>query len=173
MRDTDTLVLNSALATLEQLAGVIEDMSDESYATPGAMGASIGQHVRHTLDHFRALADCTPGVGEIDYDQRERGVPVETDRGVALDEIRGVMTTLSGADAARLESGVTVRAVISGDGAEAPLESTFARELWFVTHHAIHHNALIMTVAREKGITLAEGFGRAPSTVNFERSGTN
>jgi uncharacterized damage-inducible protein DinB len=166
--DTDrTKILTAATATLRQLADTIGAMSDADYAAPGALGASIGQHVRHTLDHFRTLADATPGVDTLDYDRRERGVPVETSREIALSEIDRICDTL--ADTAEtLDRPCTVRATICGQGTEADLLSTRARELWFVTHHAIHHNALIKSLAHEKGIDLPGAFGRAPSTLEHD-----
>jgi hypothetical protein len=61
--------------------------------------------------------------------------------------------------------------MLSGEGDEAELTSTFAREVAFATHHAIHHNAMIAAIAASFGVTIPAGFGKAPSTVNHERTG--
>ncbi len=171
MSETDTLVLESARAILMQAADMIRGITDEAYATPGKQGASIGQHTRHTLDHYRKLIDGFKNSTVVDYDHRDRGVPVETDRGVAIAEIESIIEGFDGLDETQLEFPVRVLAMVNGRGDTAEMESTLVRELWFATHHAIHHDALIKTIAAEFGFTLPETYGRAPSTINFERAG--
>jgi hypothetical protein len=55
------------------------------------------------------------------------------------------------------------------------LTSTIGRELGFAAHHAIHHMALIKIIATQSaGLSadhdLPADFGRAPSTVQHDRS---
>ncbi len=171
MADTDRLVLRSARAILTQAAEMIRGLTDEAYATPGAQGASIGQHTRHTLDHYRKLLDGFRSSSVVDYDHRDRGVAVESDRGAALAEIESIIEEFDGLDETQLEFPVRVLAMVNGEGDTAEMDSTLVRELWFATHHAIHHDALIKTIAGEFGVTLPETYGRAPSTINFERAG--
>lgn len=170
MAETDVMVLKSARAILEQAADMIRDLTDEAYTTPGAQGASIGQHTRHTLDHYRKLIDGFNTSSVVVYDHRDRGVPVETDRDAALAEIASIIEGFDGLDETQLEFPVRLRAMVNGEGDEAEMDSTLVRELWFATHHAIHHDALIKTIAAEFGCTLPETYGRAPSTINFERT---
>jgi hypothetical protein len=64
--------------------------------------------------------------------------------------------------------------MLSGDDVrEYALPSTAARELGFAVHHAIHHMAMIkIIVVHTLHIPEAElpvGFGRAPSTQNYDR----
>ena len=64
--------------------------------------------------------------------------------------------------------------MLSGDSEkEYALASTIGRELGFAAHHAIHHMALVKLIATETiGLNetdLPDGFGRAPSTINFDR----
>lgn len=166
--NTTSRVHSAASAILRQLGETIDAMSDGDYTSKGALGASIGQHVRHTLDHFRTLADAEPGGDALAYDHRNRGVPVETDRAAATAEIERILGNLEARKDTGPDAECTVCATITCDGAEADLPSTYARELWFVTHHAIHHNALIKSLAHELGITLDEQFGRAPSTLEHD-----
>ncbi len=64
----------------------------------------------------------------------------------------------------------------SSDG-EMELESTIGRELGFVAHHAIHHMAMVKIIALQTlGIEEDElplNFGKAPSTVRFEKDNNN
>lgn len=65
--------------------------------------------------------------------------------------------------------------MLSSDGnEETELESTIGRELGFCAHHAIHHMAMIKIIATQTlGIHEEElpiDFGRAPSTVRFDKN---
>jgi hypothetical protein len=165
-------VRDASVAILNQLADTLESFSDEQYTTPGPAGAAMGGHVRHTLDHYRKLADGHANADTVAYDRRERGGSIETDRGAAVAEARELARTFEGLDETRMGSPVRICAMVTGDGCEAELDSTFVRELWFASHHAIHHAALMKPIAAAAGIELPAEFGRAPSTVNHE-SGSN
>jgi len=132
-------------------------------------GGSIGKHVRHTLDHFRAALEAHARSEPICYDRRERNVPMETDPGAAraaIEELCVALSALAGGSAA---SPVRVRVMIAGDGTEAELDSSLGRELAFASHHAVHHHAMMGAIAREFGLGVPEGFGLAPSTLNHVR----
>src|SRR5687767_4749402 len=75
-------------ATLAQLFDLIESLSDEQYVRRpvGVVESSIGLHVRHCLDHVRALL-ASAATGRLDYDVRERGTDIESNRSAALDTI--------------------------------------------------------------------------------------
>ena len=164
----------AAAALLEQAAGLIASLSDQAYAAPSGriQGGTIGKHFRHCLDHFAAaLSPLIAAEGAetvIDYDHRERNVPMESDRGVAIAEIQAVRGHLLRTSAADLSRRVTVRVMLTGDGCEADLPSTFGRELVFAAHHAVHHHAMIKSIAEEFGARVPAEFGKAPSTLNFE-----
>jgi len=159
----------AAQAVLQQCAEFLEALPDDAYArsSPILMGSTIGQHVRHGLDHFAAALTCVDGE-TIDYDRRVRGGAVETNRAEALSRIAALRSAVSGLDDRALAETVTVRVMLSGDGAEAELSSTLARELAFAAHHAIHHHAMIASIAKGFDIDAPEGFGKAPSTINHE-----
>ena len=156
----------AADAILCQCAGFIESVDNDAFVADSQriVGGTIGKHVRHCLDHFRALltADGEP----VDYDHRDREVPVETDRVAAAVEVAALRAMIGGLSEERLDSAISIRVMLSGDGTEATLESTMARELFFATHHAIHHHAMIKSIAGEFGCDCGPGFGKAPSTLN-------
>ncbi|MEC9372793.1 MAG: DinB family protein, partial [Planctomycetota bacterium] len=162
----------AASAVLEQCAGFLDALPDADYAraSRSMMGSTIGQHVRHAIDHFNAALACLEDDIAIDYDHRARRTPVENDRAegarVAA-RLAESLASVSDADAAR---SVRVRVMLSGDGREAELYSTLARELAFAAHHAVHHHAMIAAIAAEFGHTPPAGFGKAPSTLNYEQS---
>lgn len=163
----------AAAALLEQAAALIASLSDAAYTAPSTRiaGGTIGKHFRHCLDHFAAaLAPLTLGDGAIiDYDHRERNVPMESNRAQAIIEIRSVRDALLQTRHADLARPVTVRVMISCDGREAELPSTFGRELAFASHHAVHHHAMIRSIVEEFDHTVTPDFGKAPSTIHFQR----
>lgn len=166
----NTPIAAAADAILDQCAHVCETVSDEGFTSESetVRGGTIGKHIRHALDHYRALLDTREG--PVDYDHRTRGVAVESDRAAARSEIARMRTKIAALDAGDLERGVTIRVMLSGEGDTADVDTTLGRELWFCAHHAIHHNAMIKAIAREFGVEFDAGFGTAPSTLNFLRT---
>jgi len=163
-------VAGAAEAVLRQCAAYLGDLHDEAYTAPSKimMGGAIGQHVRHALDHFAAALRAVDG-DRIDYDRRDRNTPIETDRSVAGDEIAALADRLGRLGVSDLEAPARVRVMLTGDGEEATLASTLGRELAFASHHAVHHFAMIGVIGAEMGAPPPEGFGKAPSTLHFER----
>jgi len=164
-------VLDAAACALDQCAALLATLDQRSYTAPSArlFNSTIGQHTRHALDHFEAALTGFLANTEIDYDHRERDTPTERDPGAALGAVRALSDRLASLDEAGLESPVLVRVMVNAEGHDAALGSTLARELAFAVHHAVHHNAMIASIASELGLRTPPGFGKAPSTVNHER----
>lgn len=165
-------VVAQCSGVLKQCADLLEGVTQEEYTAPSErmFGATIGQHVRHTIDHFRAPLRTRDG-DAIDYDRRDRGTSIETQRDAAIGEVRALLDELArtgGEDASR---NVRIRVMLTSSGETTDLDSTLARELAFASHHAIHHHAMIAAIASERGIDLPDGFGKAPSTLEHERAG--
>ena len=164
-------VVAAALAMLDQCSAFVSAMSSAAYVHESRVlkGGTIGKHVRHTLDHFRAALDGGEGGGVVDYDHRTRNVPMEADRGAALEAIRQVRERLMGITDGMLVTGVRVCVMLSGDGSRTEVASTLGRELAFASHHAVHHHAMLNAIAAELGISTECDFGKAPSTICHER----
>lgn len=164
-------VAAAADAILEQCDAFVAALPPERYAEPApAMGGgTIGQHARHVLDHFRA-ALTTPAGDPIDYDHRARGGRVETDPDAARAEIRRLRDLVRAIDEPAMTQEVTARVMLSGAGETADLGSTLGRELFFATHHAIHHHAMMKSIGAGFGVACPNGFGTAPSTLNHQNT---
>src|SRR5579863_8538332 len=82
-------LVQSVIETLLQGETLLAEISDAAYVRKisVAFNASIGGHYRHCLDHFRSLLDAAAH-GDLNYDHRERGTLVETDRFAALNATR-------------------------------------------------------------------------------------
>ncbi len=170
-RGSLTGVCAAADAVLGQCADYIDRVSAEEYVYESMVvkGGTIGKHVRHILDHFRC-AITSDGAEPIDYDHRTRGGSIESDQQAARSEIATLRGLLSDLGEHRLGETVTTRVMLCADGRTADLGSTRAREIFFAMHHAIHHNAILKAIGLELGFECPEGFGTAPSTINFEQA---
>jgi uncharacterized damage-inducible protein DinB len=151
------------VALLDDTAGVVAGLSDETYAERlfAAVSGSIGEHVRHLLDHVSAFTTALTG-GVVSYDHRRRGTRIEHDRLAALhaiDELKALLLDRP----CDLEAHLVVRYMPSRTH-EATCRSTVGRELAFVLSHTIHHQALIAVLAAAGGQLSPNAFGVAPST---------
>lgn len=156
---------------LRELAGVIEQLSDEQYTQKpvGVIESSIGGHVRHCLDHVRSLLLAIDS-GHLDYDHRERGTPVEAVRGCAISAIDEMIESLGELPRFVITRPISVSVSMTSNGAPVSVLSSVGRELAYVLSHTIHHNAIICAMARTLGAWVPERFGYAPSTIrNLEK----
>jgi hypothetical protein len=149
--------------------------------------ASIGQHVRHSMDHLESAARVAAAAAaeneddhkqEIHYDLRKRGGDDEDDLFAAEKRIQNVVNVLESLDRQAVSFNcsrpVPAYFMLSSDPTEFNLPSTIGREMGFAAHHALHHMALIKIIATHTiGLApdeLPSNFGRAPSTVVHDRS---
>lgn len=157
----------SALADLlRQMASVVSHLAPEEYTDSDvpSISSSIGGHVRHCLDHVRALEQGLER-GLIDYDVRRRDTLVERDRETAVLSLMAAAARLRPVTDDVLSRIVVVRSQVSPDGRTVEAASSVGRELAFVVSHTIHHNAQIALLAHRLGTTrLPQRFGMAPST---------
>jgi hypothetical protein len=165
--DGDRVLLDSAIETLLQGEALLNELDGESYARKVsiAFNASIGAHYRHCLDHFRNLLDSAQA-GELNYDHRERGTPVENDRLAAVIATRSLREGFERLDPAALSRPleITCKTSYAADGAQVS-RSTVGREIMYSVAHAVHHYALIAIMGGMMGTNLPPGFGVAPSTL--------
>ncbi|KAJ1949529.1 hypothetical protein IWQ62_006718 [Dispira parvispora] len=185
-REGDQLIY-SAVGILNQAIQFVQQpgLTDELYIRSSRLipGSTIGKHVRHVCDHFRLLLQALPNPGasteglegnpkiEIFYDKRQRQVPTESHTGVAEEQMRELVHTLRQFHEVclvPLDTVVVVKAQIDSHSEhQISLPSTLRRELWFCTHHAIHHYAMIKTLSIEFEVPVTADFGVAPSTLQY------
>jgi len=163
-------LIQSAIEALQQGEALLTEISDEDYTrkVPVAFNASIGGHYRHCLDHFRTLLDAATA-GDLNYDHRERGTLVETDRFAALNATRDLCEAYAELDPAFLARtlAVTCKTSYSTSGSQVS-PSTIGREIMCGVAHAVHHYALIGIMGGIMGLKLPPGFGVAPSTLKHQ-----
>lgn len=120
------------------------------------------------MDHFRSLLDSATAV-ELNYDRRERGTLVESDRFAALHATRTLREDYEHLDPACLlrQLSVTCKTSNSTIGSQTS-PSTVGREVMYSVAHTVHHYALIGIMGGIMGLKLPAGFGVAPSTLKHQ-----
>ena len=75
---------------LDELESLLTEVASDVYCARFAteVSGSIGEHVRHCLDHVSALLAADPST-TLSYDRRQRGTAVETDPAEAVDRFCG------------------------------------------------------------------------------------
>ncbi|MEM6644039.1 MAG: DinB family protein [Bacteroidota bacterium] len=158
----------SARDLLFQLRFVVEQCKDSDFARslPILSGATLGQHIRHTLEFFICLFDAKND-GVVNYDSRHHDELIETDRKLAL----SIMDTISDfLNESNEDFEIFFEANYTNtDGQSHRMKSSFHRELAYNIEHAIHHMALIKVAMKNEFdyIKLPSDFGIASSTIRY------
>lgn len=167
----DRLLIESVIEALQQGETLLTEISDEIYTrrVPIAFNASVGGHYRHCLDHFRSLLDSAMN-GDLNYDHRERGTLIESDRYAALNATRELCEGYERLDPIFLMRplAVTCKTSYATNGSQVS-PSTVGREIMYSVAHAVHHYALIGVMGGIMGLRMPPGFGVAPSTLKHLR----
>ena len=153
-------------AVLRQVTDLLEGMDDEQYVATHVTtyDGSVGAHVRHCLDHVRALVTGAR-TGLVDYDDRQRGTNIETNRRSAIAEIDQLNQALAAMDDNDIDKPVRIALILTPDGRGAQTHSSVGRELAFLLSHTVHHGAMIGGMVRALGGHVPRDFGYAPSTL--------
>jgi hypothetical protein len=158
---------------LSQLKDVIEQLDTDQFTHPSVAlsHASIGQHLRHTLEFFLCL-ERGYQTGVINYDKRAHDKAVESDRDLALatiDRIDSFIHIMNHERTLKLEVNYGIDIEIN-----EVLPTTSRRELVYNIEHAVHHMALMKIGIREIApeIILPHDFGIAASTIRHQQAET-
>ncbi len=106
----------------------------------------------------------------MDYDARARDKSIETNLAAAQFAVVSVSRRIEGQELlTSLNKSIRVREAVYLRGASVEVDSSVERELMGLISHSIHHLAIIALVAKSFGYQLDQDFGKAPSTILFER----
>ncbi|MEQ8239081.1 MAG: DinB family protein [Cyclobacteriaceae bacterium] len=161
----------SALQLLDQLKLVIGQLSSEQYRAPINIlsNASIGQHLRHTLEFFICLFDAK-NEGKLNYDNRKRDQYIEQDKDFALSIVQSIKELLQKEDN---DFPLLLEACYDQNQSELTIIKTnYNREIAYNIEHTIHHMALIKIGIRSvaEKVVLPENFGVAISTIRHNQN---
>ena len=150
---------------LGDIAAIVLATDEAPYvARPLAeISGSIGEHVRHCLDHIAALA-AAGSSQPLSYDRRDRGTAVERDPAEALRLIMRIQASVDRWGELSLDEPIDVASLVSATGESVTAWSTLGRELAFVNSHTIHHQAMIAVLLSLAGLEVPDRLGLAPAT---------
>ncbi len=155
---------------LKQLAGLVDQIAEEDFRKPShALNATIGQHLRHTLEFFICLEQGY-GQGIVNYDKRIHNKAMENDKFITLHTIHQIQEFINANQndkALKLEVGY-----LPDSDAFETINTNYQRELVYNIEHAVHHMAIMKIGIREVAgyIILPSDFGIAVSTLRYKEA---
>lgn len=160
------MVFENLHQQMQRLGQLLEHLPADAYTTSirHLSMSTIGGHTRHTLE----MMDCAlqgHASGKIDYINRVRNLSLETDITFALQRLKSICVQLEKPD-------VPLRVLVENpmDNRQMEVNTTYFREINFLTDHAVHHMALIKVGLIELGIPFDDTFGIAHSTLRYRSS---
>ncbi|MCW5912419.1 MAG: hypothetical protein KIT62_15230 [Cyclobacteriaceae bacterium] len=163
-----TQLYSAGLTVLSQLADAVSQLSEEDFRKPSSAlsKATIGQHLRHTLEFFVCLEQGYEK-GEVNYDKRQHDKAIENDKLVALGTIHNMLDFVSQKPA---DKRMVLRVGYLPDSEECvSVETNFLRELTYNIEHAVHHMAIMKIGIHEVApyVVMPQSFGVAVSTLRY------
>ncbi|KAG9104948.1 hypothetical protein FRC06_005015 [Ceratobasidium sp. 370] len=167
---------------VDLLQNTLSDDAQLAYQSKYIPGSTVGKHLRHARDHYvllvQSVASSDPSAASsngkspanLSYDVRIRDTPMETSIAAGLKAFEEIITALDEVSKYVQEDKPVVLTADTGPYQQV-LGSTFGRELWFASLHAIHHWSMVRVIAGELGCALSANFGVAPSTINHREAG--
>ncbi|CUA72296.1 hypothetical protein RSOLAG22IIIB_00961 [Rhizoctonia solani] len=167
---------------IDLLQNTLTDDKQLTYQSKYIPGSTIGKHLRHARDHYvllsKAVLDVTstgPSNGQapaaLSYDARSRDTPMETSITAGIEAFQEAIKQLESISKYAPEDLPIVLTADTGPYQQT-LNTTYGRELWFGSLHAIHHWSMVRVIAGELGLELDANFGVAPSTINYHKNGS-
>lgn len=146
-----------------QAMTLIGKLDDRTYTMGLEEKRSIGAHFRHNYDFVN---NCLIGLrsGKLDYTRRERDPLFEENRLHAIERISVMIENLRSLPNGLLERQIQIRSEV--DSTVWHLSSAL-REIEFLHSHTVHHHAMVAEKLKVFNIHVPDGFGVAPSTLEF------
>ena len=160
-------LIEANIGCLEQGISFLETLPAETYhrKCDEVFSSSIGSHIRHNIDHYNVLIEGIVDA-RIDYDSRHRSPVIEQDPSEASAAMSRLVDLLKTLESEDMDRPIEIRMHDGGESAWS--RSTLRRELQFLLSHTVHHYALVVSIAtRYKVDQFPEGFGVAPSTLQY------
>jgi len=151
-----------------QLAQSLWLLKAGEYSQPctALSGATVGQHVRHIIELFKALEQGY-GAGMVNYEKRPRDKTIENDSILACTLLQQI-----GEELDRPNKSLLLEAVYDEQtSAPQQIPTNYQREIAYNLEHTIHHMALIRIGIRELDnlLVLPESYGTASSTLKHRQ----
>lgn len=157
--------------TLLKLKAVLAKIDQQLYTHMNTKGrASVGQHVRHSLEFYQCLLQAKTVVN---YDTRKRDVLIESSANHASLTINQIVQQIEDVKADFPLQTLAELPYASTKTLSVP--TSFSRELLYVLEHVIHHMALVRILIKDQRaeFELEDAFGVAYSTLAYRSQGNN
>lgn len=153
---------------LDQLSKLLHKISKGEYNKQVEVlsGSTIGQHIRHILEFYLALANSEDNI--ICYDTRKRDITIEESPELALKLIQIIR---AGIEKLNENEAITLDADFTTNGSsQSKIKSSNNREMAYCLEHSIHHQALIKAglVSLNLKDLVNDKFGVAYSTLQYQ-----
>lgn len=147
---------------------IARTVTNEQYVTRIPGKASIGEHLRHCVEHFSLFFEGL-NTGVIDYDARKRDIELESSTSTFIAAIRNIATQLKSLDETAMTKSVNVRTLFVPHASPIKVASTLSRELAFLSSHSIHHIAIVKMIAHSLGTSLPNEYGLSHATILHDK----
>jgi hypothetical protein len=167
----NAMALEGQLETVQQAKDFLLGLSAEHYQVviKPHFASSAGAHMRHILDHYLALKDGL-SQGFINYNKRNRYSNVESCPQTALLQWQDVEKWLIEVSLLDADMPLIVVCEASVNKTQnTQTKSTLARELVFVSSHAVHHFSLLAVINSLLGNKDEINFRIAPCPATYVR----
>ena len=168
-KSSSVRLLGGCLLCIDQCQGLLAVLDAADYSRKTETNSSIGAHVRHVIERFQSFLSGLAN-NRIDYDARKRDSAMENNLESARFALNTIRRRLARLDDQICGEPMQVSETVHPGEAAVEATSTAEREIMSLISHSIHHLALVALLARRLGYELESDFGKAPSTVRFERS---
>lgn len=167
--DQECQIINGCDLCISQCESLLREISTDHYCHVEEGHSSVGAHMRHILDRYLSFFKGINS-GCIDYDDRQRDKSIETNPQAAEFALTSIARRIKDLNLdTQRERTITMQEAVHHSGPAVAIGSTVNRELMALVTHSIHHLAIIALIVRPFGYELGADFGKAPSTIIFER----
>lgn len=164
LKNKMTNFINNHLKVFNDIENIVSIVKPEEYSIKlSVLGSStIGQHIRHILEFYVCLVADKQYVN---YDERERNLLIENCQDHCKNIINDLRIKLQNMDLNKV-------LFFKDTESKQMLQTSYARELVYLTEHSIHHFALIKIGLQQLNpdLILDENFGYAASTIKYKEN---
>jgi hypothetical protein len=158
------LPIAGCLLVCAQFENIAAMLTLEQYTSRHGENASVGEHLRHSVEHFTILLNALPH-GPVDYDARKRNADLERCPLALISTVRSIVAQLSSLDTTFFTRPLFVHMLFAPNTEKIDVPSTLSRELGFVASHATHHLAIVKLLLQSFGTSLPSEYGVGNATL--------
>lgn len=167
---SESLLIEGCINCIDQCDQLLKIIPQSVYTDGSKVGVSIGAHVRHILDRFHCFFSGLQAAC-VDYDARKRDREIEHNLEAATFALAIVARRVEQLSQMQFSAEIIqIKESVHPSNPAVEISSTVEREMMDLITHSIHHLAIISLIAKSFGYQMGTDFGKAPSTIVYERA---